>query len=188
MVPITIGKTHRTSGFTLAELLVVIVIVGIMSTIALDTSSRIKEREQINAITINLAGWLNQVRKSALRGSSCSVIVNSSVSPGTTIATAATASTPPAERDANSMCLADNPLTMNTINTAAPQASYKITQSPTGSIIFTPRGSVLLAENSSIDLVVELLPSGPSRCISIKGLIANISISKGETCGNQERF
>lgn len=177
------------AGFTLAEVLIVIVIIGILSTIALDISTKAKQRAQVNALAINLAGWLNQVRKSSLRGSGCSVQIISPISAESTIAKSAIASSTTTALNAANACLANQPLTMTDINPSASQVNYTITQTPSDPIVFTPRGSVSLPSgSSSINLEIKLMPSGPSRCVSIQGLIANINISKGGSCGNQERF
>lgn len=175
-------------GFTLVELMVVIAIMGILLAIGVDTATRERQREQVNALTVSLAGWLEQVRRSSLRGAGCTATISASATPGSTIATAAITPGTTTAIDTSagsSACLQNQPLTMADIDTIARNSSYTLTAS---TIAFTPRGTVSGNAGGTINVVVSLNPSGPSRCISIKGLLGILTISKGAECGNQERF
>ena len=193
MVPLTLVRAgnKREQGFTLVELLITITIVGILSTIGIASYTRITGREKVNAVTIGLAGWIDQVRKASTLGSSCTATINKAIAPDSIIATAALTSTTETAIE-RSMCVPA--FSMSEVSGPSSSSStYSINSnnmSGTQTVVqFTPRGTLVLPSgNSSIDITVQLLPSGPSRCISIKDLIANIAISKGEDCGDQERF
>jgi len=193
MVSLTLlrGGNKREQGFTLVELLITITIVGILSTIGIASYTRITGREKVNAVTIGLAGWIDQVRKASTLGSSCTATINKAIAPDSIIATAALTSTTETAIE-RSMCVPA--FSMSEVSGPSSSSStYSINSnnmSGTQTVVqFTPRGTLVLPSgNSSIDITVQLLPSGPSRCISIKDLIANIAISKGEDCSDQERF
>jgi prepilin-type N-terminal cleavage/methylation domain-containing protein len=180
MVPVD----SRTKGFSLPELLSVIVILGVLTVAGVEINLQQKNREEVNALTITLAGWLEQVRKSALLGAGCTVTIRSSVSGDALVASAATTSTT-TQINSQTACLTSNPLRSDDIASISPSSSFSIT-SPT--IQFTPRGTVSPLSNSVINVVIKKQPSGPTRCIAIKGLIGNITISRGDQCGDQERF
>ena len=193
MVPLTLLRHDNKiqQGFTLVELMTAIAVVGILSTIGIGSYTRITGREKVNAVTIGLAGWIDQVRKASTLGSSCTATINQAITPDSIIATAALTSTTQTAIE-RSTCVPA--FSMSELSgPSSSRSTYSINSNNMSGIQtvvqFTPRGTLVLpSENSSIDITVQLLPSGPSRCISIKDLIANIAISKGEDCGDQERF
>jgi prepilin-type N-terminal cleavage/methylation domain-containing protein len=60
-------------GFSLTEVLVVVAILDVLSGLVIDAGIRDWRREQVNAVVVELAGWLESVRRAALKGSSCQV-------------------------------------------------------------------------------------------------------------------
>ncbi|WP_368656116.1 Tfp pilus assembly protein FimT/FimU [Synechococcus sp. HK05] len=180
MVPLN----PQARGFSLTELLSVVVILGILTFVGIDINLQQRNREEVNALTISLAGWLEQVRKSALLGAGCTVSISSSVS-GDALVASATTTNATTQITSPATCLTSNPLRGDDVASISPSSSFSIT-SPT--IQFTPRGTVSPLSNSVINVVVKKLPNGPTRCIAIKGLIGNITISRGDQCGEQERF
>lgn len=175
-------------GFTLVELMVVIAIIGTLLTIGVDTATRDRQREQVNAVTVALAGWLEQVRRSSLRGTGCTATINANATAGSTIASAAVTPGTTTAIDtsiASGTCLQNQPLTMEDIDTVARNSNFTLTAT---TIAFTPRGTVANNQGTTTNLIVKLEPTGPSRCISIKGLLGILTISKESSCGNQERF
>ena len=60
-------------GISLTEVLVVVAILGVLSGLVIDAGIRDWRREQVNAVVVELAGWLESVRRAALKGSSCQV-------------------------------------------------------------------------------------------------------------------
>lgn len=60
-------------GFTVMELMITVAILGILSAVVIDAGLREWRREQVNSVVLELAGWLQTVRRVALKGSSCTV-------------------------------------------------------------------------------------------------------------------
>lgn len=172
-------------GFTTIEVIVAVIIITVVSSIAIDVAFRARQREQVNGFSINLAGWIEKVRTSSLRGSGCLITITpGTLSQGATIATSSKYSDSSSPIDQN-ICSENNPLLMTDINSIDSQSQFTIEATPPNAeIVFTPRGT-LYGQPDGIDLIVQL-NSGPSRCVSITGMMAEITISK--TCVEQEKF
>ena len=180
MVPL---KQH-VQGFTLTELLSVIVILGVLTMTGIQVNLQQKNREEVNALTSSLAGWLEQVRKSALLGAGCTATVNSFIS-GNAVVASATLTNTSSQINSPTACLSNNPLRSDDVASISPQSKFTISGQQ---VQFTPRGTVNQTSGSSTNLVIMRNPGGPSRCIAITGLIGHISISKGDECGDQQTF
>ena len=61
-----IKRNSSCSGFSLAEILITVAILGILSTIAVNVSVSEADRAKVNTAQIALAGWLQLVQRSAL--------------------------------------------------------------------------------------------------------------------------
>lgn len=178
-------------GFTLAEVLITILIAGILSTIAIGSSQNILARERVNSLAVRLAGWLDQVRKASTLGAGCTATINKNIAPSSNIATTTLTAPSSTQIKSNHCGLALSATEISDVS--SDQSNYTITSNILASdqttLQFTPRGTLVLPANTnSINLVISLMPSGPKRCVSVKYLIADITISKGESCGAQERF
>jgi prepilin-type N-terminal cleavage/methylation domain-containing protein len=156
--------SHHSQGFSIVELVVVVAIVGTLAALSLAATFQAQRREQVNAVTIGLAGWLEEVRRSALRGSACEVQVSTGTVTGTN--TVAQLGTP-------------LPDTCSTINNpyrlpeSAQGASYSISASPS-SFAFTPRGTKSPATN--VEITITRVNTGPARCIQLNGLLGNLEM------------
>jgi len=155
------------AGFTLIELIAVIAILGVITSIALSATFQARRREQVNALTIGLAGWLEEVRRSALRGQPCDVQVSTGSVSGTALV---------AEASANPSTCANlaNPFR---VPTSSEGATYTITAAPT-TFAFTPRGTLSPATNVQITLA---MTDGPSRCIQLNGLLGNLEVGNASS-------
>ena len=169
-------KTRRSSrAFTLAELLVAVSLIGLLAALSMDIGSKEIQRTRVNALSIELAGWLENVRRAALRGTSCTATINTgNINAGGTIATASA-----------SNCLPASPLKIN-----GDDSRMKFTVTSTASsVTYTPRGS-RYPTGTDITITLTLQPDGPSRCVIIRGLLGVIGLGKssGGTCTPDQRF
>lgn len=157
---------RKCKGFTLAELMVVVAMIGILSGIAIVFSGNEWRRERINAVALDFAGWLEQIRSASLRQidadpslGGCVITVNaiSSVSPGSATPLASVQPT---------RC-SPTP-SFGIPGTFSQSTSYSSNLSNAATITFTPRGSVILSSNSS-PAVVRVFLEGSSlvRCIRV---------------------
>lgn len=185
MVPLNCRRSTQ-FGFTVTELLVTVVILGVLAGLSIDAGLREWRREQVNAVAIELSGWLEQVRRSALRGQSCTVSVNSptaltelrpsdQLASSTPLANTTTALTDP------NRCLSNAPLNVpgNTTNSRFTVSSRSFT--------FTPRGSVVMSNNPT-NIIIGLVGTDATRCVRISDILGVIDISKTANCADQERF
>ena len=181
-------------GATLVETVIVIVIVGILSSLGIGTYKAIQDRIRINALTTNVYGWIETVRKASMLGAGCTARINKDISSTGTIATSTLTAASSTSIERNCAPLLS---TQNFKGSLKDGSTFEIEGKPIDKIMdgdqtviqFTPRGTVVMpADTPQIDIVLTLMPSGPKRCISIKNLIGQTTISNGDTCEKQERF
>lgn len=165
------------AGFTLAELMVTVAIIGILSSIALVFTGNEWRRERINTVAIELAGWLEEVRAASLRETNavqsnggCVVRLGSPGSPGTALnhvpAGTVLASVDP------TLCRAPNPSFTISGFASTPDRYSATFSSPTAT--FTPRGST--TSTSDITIHLSLDGSVPLRCVQISSIVGMIRI------------
>ncbi|MCT0207757.1 Tfp pilus assembly protein FimT/FimU [Synechococcus sp. CS-1332] len=175
------------AGFSLVELTVVVAVVGILSAVGINASGNEWRRERVNAVATELAGWLETVRRTSLKGNACQVSISGgSLTPGATLATASELISNPTI--ANN-CLTGQPLQ---ISGTMGSSTYVIAPGGNTSFKFTPRGTVnAAAANSQLTspIVIEISltgTSGPLRCVRISEGLGLISVgasnSTGGTC------
>lgn len=176
------------SGFTIIELLVTVVILAIASSLAIYVNGRELRRERINAATTGLAGWIEEVRRSALRGNPCTITItaNPGAAAGTTLATAE-----------------EEPLTGQAIRPDRCQgnapyrlpselANTRVAISPSETFVFGTLGTVDPVAERVLTLTL-ILPNGQSdlrRCIRIRGMLGflEMGVPNGATCSTTSRF
>jgi prepilin-type N-terminal cleavage/methylation domain-containing protein len=168
---------RKSRGFTLTELMVVVAIIGILSAVFITVSGIEWRRERVNAVASELAGWLQAVRRAAIKGAACNV----NISTGTI-----TASSPPFATISN-VCGSTESLQVTAISGSD---SYTITTSGPTQFKFTPRGSVNgsgtnVQMTAPIVIAISMNGAGPTRCVRVSpglGLIT-IGASNGLTSG-----
>jgi len=160
-------------GMTLPELLVVVTILGILLSVAIDSGFKEWRREKVNKVAIELAGWLENARRAALRSDGCTVsIATGTLNDGGTLATAS--------------CMPRWPLVISNNNSAI---RYSITAATT-SFSFTPRGT-RYPSSAAIMISIGLSPDeGIGRCVAVQGLLGVISPGKvvNGSCVVDQRF
>ena len=112
MVPARVGcRFHRHPGYTITELLVIVAVLGIIGSVVLNgIGSREWQRRRVNAVAVELNGWMEAVRRAALKGTGCEItlIINTPIRSGGEIARASPVST--AADAVPNTCLSQQPL------------------------------------------------------------------------------
>lgn len=163
------------NAYTIIELLVVVAILGILSSIAITYSAFEIQRARINSIQLSLAGWLQSIQRAALEKKSttissagCSVSFNdlTNQTNGAIIASVTPVS-----------CSPTPDLIIN-----VPSLGNELVSSSSSlaSITFTPRGSTIYPSQTSQASFLEyrLRTSGSTRlrCVRVSDLIGVIEI------------
>jgi len=174
---------RRNRGFSLTEMMVVVVILGVLSGLVIDAGIRDWRREQVNAVVVELAGWLESVRRAALKGSSCQVTLtttNGSLAAGAVLAQGADVGATDADADAAASPIANNcrssqPLVIPSLGTSQ---RFQVVATA-GSFVFTPAGTLYPAPQPSAPIVIQVsLADGQDQqhCVQLEGLMGLIQL------------
>ena len=164
------------SGFSLPEMLITVVILGVIAAIGTDSLVNLARRERANSVTTELTGWLDQVSRDASRfnaqagGALCTV----TISTGTVAVGAQLARIEPAA------CSSQNILRLSDLY--ANNASATITATPS-QFVFTPRGTLSTTTsaalpNGQVLININVNNERPLRCIRLVGLIGVLELGR----------
>lgn len=166
----------HSSGFSLPELLITVVILGVLAAVGTNSLINLARRERANTVTTELTGWLDQVSRDASRfnaqagGALCTV----TLSTGTVATGAQLARIEPAA------CASQNTLTLPGLY--ANNASATITATPS-QFVFTPRGTLSTTTNAALPngqvlININVNNERPLRCIRLVGLIGVLEVGR----------
>ena len=165
----------RTSGFSLPELLITIVILGLVVAVTGNSLLNLARRERANTVAAELAGWLDQVNRDATRfnaqagGAVCRVtITTGDLAPGEEMANVQPAA-----------CATQNILTVPDLYFNAPTVQVTANQDQ---FTFTPRGSVA-ANDDQVLLTITVNNQRPLRCIRLVGLVGVLELGRNNQAG-----
>lgn len=185
-------KFRPSLGFTLPEVLVVALILAIGASVSISLSTRELNRERINSAAVGLSGWLEEVRRAALKGNPCRVTITSMTSApwGTVIATAEelplAGGTARADR-----CQANNPFRLASELGSATVSIQAVTVSQ---MTFSTLGSVTPTTPVDKEWILSLGPPGGSnelsRCVRVRGMLGFIEVGNrnGGSCAYPSRY
>lgn len=175
------------TGFSLAEMIVVVAILGILSAIAIPSFFFILQRERIQSVALEVAGWLEQVRNAAAdevsasgTGGGCEVTFGSS---GILAANGQLATV-------NTDCSVPTPI-LN-VSDGVQQNTISVIVSGDNPIIFTPRGmwiNTAGVPGTSFQISMTLSGFGsPLRCVRLSPVLGAVEIGRPQnnsaTCTN----
>ena len=156
-------------GFTLLELLVVVAILGVIGGLGLPAMINNYKKAQVNDLTTGLAGWLQEVRSAALKGSSCEVLISTGpIADGDTVASIG-------EPIPETCATPNNPYLLPE---SARGANYIITAN-INSFSFTQRTSKYPKED--VLITISMANNGPTRCLQLNGLFGNMEMGNASS-------
>jgi prepilin-type N-terminal cleavage/methylation domain-containing protein len=182
--------TRRSSsrGFTLAETVVVVAVLTIIAGVLFQTTGRSLRREELNAFTVSLYGWLEEVQRKAMgvdptlreanpeQYPTCRVTFNTgALRPGSVLAeTPAFCAPTSPQQNGNAVFL------LPSVN---PQKNFVVQTFNGNAITFSPRGTVTFEggstpQNQPLPLTVEISREGGSvtRCLRVEPLLGFLAI------------
>ena len=165
-------NTSQRAGFTIIEIFVVVGILAILSGIAIASGSRSLERSKIDAVAIELAGWLTAIRPKD--GNGCFVDYVAEANPPDNVVTTVT-------EPSNVFASGDSLFQLRAGSScSAPSTTFRLPGNVGGDyklsfyapIIFSQRGTIAIADNSTSDtgdkyIRIYRAGSGLLRCIRI---------------------
>lgn len=177
--PVFFHQQKRDSGFSLAEILVVVSIISIFAGLAIDTGLQSLRRERINSVVIPLAGWLETVRASAALGNNCVVTISTgTLTSGSTLAALDSSLSSSSCHNISLKMPQDSSNSSYTIDTTTPTLTY------------TKRGTLSSISGAGVLITVTPADGSSSRCISITGLPGFLALGRyaGGNCLIDSRF
>lgn len=193
------SKSLLSEAFSITELVVVVAIIAITSSVVISVGVGELRREKVNSVAIGLSGWLEEVRRSALRGNPCNVKITTNTagaSQGAELASALPANPAVGVAVPAKACQSGNPFKIaNELGSDKLKVTSTLTPAA-ASINFTfgALGTVSPQTPAKKEILLTLvLPNGKSdrsRCIRIIGMMGFIDIGNftNNVCVYPSRF
>jgi len=184
------ARVYRKAAFTLLEVLVAVAILGVLSSVVIASGSQSLQRSKINAVAVELAGWLAAIRAKNENG--CYVdYVGTTTTPNTVLTTviapAATFSAGAEVFRFRTAADCADPSGASTFRLPA-NVGVGYTLRLYDPIIFSQRGTTAMADNATIDLdkttnYIKILHAGSRllRCIRINYWTGIVEIGSNST-------
>lgn len=151
------------SGFALSELMIVVVILGIISSVSTANFIFALRNAQVNEVALQLAGWLEQIsRRPEANGTACTVtFYTGALNAGADLARVDPPACSPEPSFKVASLIGNDPIAMGSSAT---------------SVTFTPRTAI----TSSTDVQVRLSRSNqpPLRCIRLSAVLGLIRLGR----------
>jgi prepilin-type N-terminal cleavage/methylation domain-containing protein len=183
-----LARRGRSRGFTLAETLVVVVVLAAITGVLFQTTGQSLKREELNSVTVALYGWLEGVQRKAMgvdptrreadpqQFPTCTVTFNSgALRPGSVLAeTPASCAPTTVQLNGNAVFVLPN---------TNPRSNFIVQTFNGNAITFSPRGTVTFEggdapQNPPLPLTVEISREGGSlaRCLRVEPLLGFLAI------------
>ena len=201
------ASLRRRAAFTVLEILVVVGILGILSSVIIASGSKSLQRSKINAVAVELAGWLTAIR--AKNSSGCYVdYVGATAAP---LEVSRTATDPGVTFASGAEVLkfrVDTDCADPSSDSSGAKAPFRLPANVGGGytlrlydpIIFSPRGTIAMADNATNETGTNYIKifhagSGLLRCIRIRYWTGIIEIGSNSNataiannCSSFDRF
>ena len=161
------------TGFTLIELLMVMVVMVIIATAITFIGTSALRREELNSISVGLAGWLESVQRASRRlsPSGCQVVFN----PGTLTSHSAIATVSAVDPVASPAADACGVPTEFRLPSTIHDHNLQVNLDSGGDrIVFTPRGTTTAL--SPLVIRVRRSTGGSARCVRISPILGLVAI------------
>ena len=142
------SRIYRLDGFTLLELLITGAVIGLFSAMFIVVSTKSLNRSRVNAVALELAGWLQRIQNASLASTYCRVIFNPH---GTAATVAASQTFSPGDTIFSvepTSCLPSQP--NFSLPDSAGSARFTVWSNP--EFQFTQRGNVVQTTNNDIKI------------------------------------
>ena len=170
------ASLRRRAAFTVLEILVVVGILGVLSSVIIASGSKSLQRSKINAVAVELAGWLTAIRAKNENG--CYVDYVSTPSQSPIVRT--TQINPPGLFSSGAQVFTFR-TPANCSDPSGAQVGFRLPANVGGGyrlrlydpIIFSPRGTIAMADNATNETGTNYIRifhagSGLLRCIRIR--------------------
>lgn len=168
-------------SFTVVELAVTVAILGILCGVIIDAGIREWRREQVTTALVELAGWLESVRRSAIKGYSCTV----TIAPGDYVNGDVLASVSTSVSQVGP-CGTVGAFRLKGLNSKPGFVVSRSGLSP--SFTFTPAGTLSPAPPANDPIVISLRLKDqnpdPHRCLLLDGMLGliDVGVDRNNSC------